>query len=145
MSAKHPSAGSTVGYSGKPLFEKLGLKPGVTCMPVLAPDHYPALVAGAIDVTYVTARSRSADVVHLFCRNRTVLDARINGALAKVRDGGMLWISWPKKSSPLFVDLTEDQLRDVVLPLQWVDVKVCAVDADWSGLKFFRRKGAPAT
>ena len=62
-------------------------------------------------------------------------------ALKYVDTGGMLWISWPKKSSSLFVDLTEDDLRDVVLKTNWVDVKVCAVDADWSGLKFLRRKG----
>ncbi len=52
----------------------------------------------------------------------------------------MLWVSWPKKSSALFVDLTEDGLREVILPSGWVDVKVCAVDADWSGLKFLKRK-----
>ncbi|MEO1172009.1 MAG: hypothetical protein AAFX94_08145, partial [Myxococcota bacterium] len=56
-----------------------------------------------------------------------------------VKEGGSFWVSWPKKSSPLFVDLTEDQLREVFLPLKWVDVKVCAVDADWSGLRFVRR------
>ena len=52
----------------------------------------------------------------------------------------MLWVSWPKESSALFKDLTEDQLRELILPLGWVDVKVCAVDADWSGLKFVRKK-----
>ena len=61
-------------------------------------------------------------------------------ALAAVRPGGMLWVSWPKKASPLFRDLTEDGLREILLPTGWVDVKVCAVSADWSGLKFLRRR-----
>ena len=78
--------------------------------------------------------------VHLFAKRRSDFERRIEGALGKVADGGMCWVSWPKKSSPLFIDLTEDQLREIVLPLDWVDVKVCAVDADWSGLKFVRRK-----
>ncbi|MEL7313284.1 MAG: DUF3052 domain-containing protein, partial [Pseudomonadota bacterium] len=76
------------------------------------------------------------------CPTRRALDNKIEQALTKVADGGMLWISWPKKSSPMFKDLTEDQLREVILPTGWVDVKVCAVDADWSGLKFVRRKKA---
>jgi hypothetical protein len=87
-----------------------------------------------------SARYRSADVVHLFCPDRATLNKKIDTALARVADGGFLWISWPKKSSSLYKDLTEGDLRDVVLPTGWVDVKVCAVDADWSGLKFMRRR-----
>lgn len=127
------------GYSGKPLYQKLGLKPSMTCLLLSAPDHYPELVDGVQDVRFFQ-RAKQADVVHLFCANRKSLNVKIQGALSKVKPGGMLWISWPKKSSPLFVDLTEGQLRDVVLPLNWVDVKVCAVDQDWSGLKFLKRK-----
>ena len=127
------------GYSGKPLWQKLGFKAGMRCLVLGAPTNYDALVAGAPEVRFMK-RSASADVVHLFCKRRSELDRRIEAALAKVADGGMCWLSWPKKSSPLFIDLTEDQLRDVVLPLGWVDVKVCAVDADWSGLKFMRRR-----
>jgi hypothetical protein len=59
-----------------------------------------------------------------------------------VRDGGTLWISWPKKSSPLFVDLTDNGIRDLVLPTGFVDVKVAAIDENWSGLKFLRRRAA---
>jgi len=130
---------ATHGYSGKPLFQKLGLKPGMRCQLIGAPSHYPELVAGVTGVRFMR-RAKSADVVHLFCPNRRSLDRRIGRALDCVVPGGMLWVSWPKKSSALFVDLTEDQLRDVILPLDWVDVKVCAVDADWSGLKFLERK-----
>ncbi len=129
----------THGYSGKPLYQKLGLAPGMRCWPVLAPEHYAELVAGATEVRFLR-RAADADVVHLFCRRRRDLDRNFERALARVVAGGMFWVSWPKKSSPLFVDLTEGQLRDVLLPTGWVDVKVCAVDADWSGLKFLRRR-----
>ncbi|MEM7765738.1 MAG: DUF3052 domain-containing protein [Pseudomonadota bacterium] len=132
-------AQTTAGYSGKPLFQKLGIKPGMRCKPILAPEHYPALIAGVEGAT-VSSRLRSADIVHLFCRTKSVLENQIDAALARVAPGGMLWISWPKKSSPLHKDLTEDDLRTIVLPHGWVDVKVCAVDNDWSGLKFLRRK-----
>lgn len=127
------------GYSGKPLFQKLGLKPGMTCLLVNAPENYDALVEGAQGVGFVQSGT-DADMVHLFCHDRDALETGCQSALASVATGGMVWISWPKKSSRLFVDLTEDGIRDIVLPTGWVDVKVCAVDADWSGLKFLRRR-----
>ena len=129
----------THGYSGKPLYQKLGLKPGMVCLTLGAPEHYPELVEGVEEVIFRTS-GKTADVVHLFCRKRADLDAKIEGALAKVAEGGMLWVSWPKKSSPMYQDLTEGDFRTVILPLGWVDVKVCAVDQDWSGLKFMRRR-----
>ncbi len=130
---------AAAGYSKKPLYQKLGLKPGMRCLVLNAPDHYAELTAGAEGVRFMK-RAKSADVVHLFCRRRSDLTRRIDSALARVAPGGMLWLSWPKKSSPLFKDLTEDELRRVILPTGWVDVKVCAVDHDWSGLKFLRRR-----
>ena len=130
---------ATHGYSGKPLFEKIGLKPGMQCLPLNPPNHFEDLMAGAEGVTFLDAPAE-ADVVHLFCTDRATLDAQFEAALSHVAQGGMLWVSWPKKSSPLFQDLTEDGLRDVLLPTGWADVKVCAVDPDWSGLKFLRRK-----
>lgn len=129
------------GYSGKPLFQKLGLKPGMRCQVFDAPPQYAALVAGASGVRFMT-RARSADVVHLFCRNRAALQKRLDKALACVTPGGMLWVSWPKKSSSLYIDLTEGDLREQILPRNWVDVKVCAVDQDWSALKFLRRRAS---
>jgi hypothetical protein len=130
---------ATHGYSGKPLFQKLGLKPGMVCLVVNGPDNYAALVAGAEGVRF-RKRAAEADVVHLFCRNRADLRARAGAALSKVASGGALWVSWYKKASPHFTDLTEDDLRAHLLPTGWVDVKVCAVDGDWSGLKFLQRK-----
>ncbi|MEM6639831.1 MAG: DUF3052 domain-containing protein [Pseudomonadota bacterium] len=109
------------------------------CVPISPPEHYAALVAGAEGVRFQKS-STQADVVHLFCRRRADLERRYARALASLVEGGMLWVSWPKKSSDLFKDLTEDDIRRILLPTGWVDVKVCAVDADWSGLKFLRRR-----
>ncbi|MEZ5997602.1 MAG: hypothetical protein R3B98_02785 [Hyphomonas sp.] len=127
------------GYSGKPLWQKLGLKPGLTCLPVNPPDHFEELMDGAEGVTFLK-RKAPADVVHLFCLNRAALEKQMPAILDRIKPGGMLWVSWPKKSSPLYKDLTEDDLRTIILPTGWVDVKVCAVDGDWSGLKFLKRK-----
>ena len=129
----------THGYSGKPLYQKLGLKPGLRYLAVNPPGHIASLLEGAEGVAFLHSPGL-ADIVHLFCPDRTTLDAQGPAALTLVAEKGMLWISWPKKSSRLFRDLTEDGLREVMLPTGWVDVKVCAVDQDWSGLKFLRRK-----
>lgn len=130
---------TTHGYSGKPLYQKLGLKPGMTCLTIKPPPQYAELVEGAEGVRFLK-RAAPADIVHIFCRRRRNVAPLFERALASVNEGGMIWVSWPKKSSPLYVDLTEQDFRDHVLPRGWVDVKVCAVDADWSGLKFLKRK-----
>ena len=128
----------THGYSGKPLWQKLGIKQGMRLLTINPPDHYAGLIEGADE--FITVSEPPADMVHVFCPDRASLERDILTALNGVSPGGMLWVSWPKKASKLFRDLTEDQLREVILPTGWVDVKVCAVDADWSGLKFLRRK-----
>ncbi|MEL7540495.1 MAG: hypothetical protein AAGJ51_06295 [Pseudomonadota bacterium] len=127
------------GYSGKPLYQKLGLKPGLRCLTIQPPSHYQDLVRGVEDVKFFT-RAAPVDVVHVFCRRRLDVAPLFDRALRSVVEDGMIWVSWPKKSSPLYLDLTEQDFRDHILPLGWVDVKVCAVDGDWSGLKFLRRK-----
>ena len=127
------------GYSGKPLYQKLGLKPGMQCWPVFPPAHYSDLVKGADGVQFLK-RAAAADIVHLFCAERRVLERNIDRALERLSPGGMLWVSWPKKSSSIYKGLSEGHLREIILPRGWVDVKVCAVDADWSALKFLRRK-----
>ena len=129
----------THGYSGKPLYEKLGLKPGMTCLPIRPPPEYPEFVQGALGVRFIK-RAAPSECVHVFCRRKRHVPPLFSRALRSVTEGGMIWMSWPKKSSALFKDLTEQDLRDHILPLGWVDVKVCAVDADWSGLKFLKRK-----
>jgi hypothetical protein len=129
-----------VGYSGKPLIQKLGLKEGQILKPVGAPEGHADWIEPLPPGAVVDAAAGQADLVHLFVRDRADLERGAAPALAAVRPGGMLWVSWPKKSSPLFRDLTEDGLREVLLPTGWVDVKVCAVSADWSGLKFLKRR-----
>ncbi|MEO0449963.1 MAG: DUF3052 domain-containing protein [Pseudomonadota bacterium] len=131
--------GQTHGYSGKPLFQKLGLKPGMTCLTLKAPDHLPDLLRGVEGVRFIR-RAAPADAVLVFCRVKREVTPLTTRALDAVKAGGMIWVAWPKKSSSLYKDLTEQDFRDQVLPLGWVDVKVCAIDADWSGLKFLKRK-----
>ncbi len=126
-------------YSGKPLYQKLGLKPGMTCLPLKAPPHYLDLLRGAEQVRFLK-RAAPSDLVHLFCQRKRDVAPLFDRALKAVKPGGMIWGSWPKKSSPLYLDLTEQDFRDHILPMGWVDVKVCSVDADWSGLKFLKRK-----
>lgn len=128
------------GYSGKTLASKLGVKDETALKVIGAPPHYESLIAplppeaGFVDVI------ESADIVHLFVASRAELEAQTDGLVPRLKTGAALWVSWPKKTSPAFVDLTEDGVRAAVLPTGLVDVKVCAVDADWSALKFLRRK-----
>lgn len=141
-------SGTTAGYSGRPLHAKLGMKDGMRCLAIGAPDDYAELLAGAPDVELALRRRappprRRFDLVHLFVRREADLAQRHAAALEAVAEGGMLWISWPKKSAPAFVDLTEDGVRATVLETGWVDVKVCAVDGTWSALKFLRRRQPP--
>ena len=132
----------TAGYSGKPLAQKLGLKDGMQAAVIAAPEQYDALI-GAFPVTHVPASDRLEGdwaFLHLFCRETADLEAGLAPVFAHLAEGGMIWVSWPKKSSKLWRDMTEDDVRRVALPMGLVDVKVCAVDADWSGLKLMRRK-----
>ena len=130
-----------VGYSGKPLIDKLGLKPGSVLCAIGAPSHYRDLVEPLPEGAKVkTALDAKASIVHLFVADTVALKAKVKATVAALPPGAALWISWPKKTSSRFVDLTEDGIRKLVLPTGLVDVKVAAVDEDWSGLKFLRRK-----
>jgi hypothetical protein len=131
----------TFGYSGKSLAAKLGIKPGQRLLAVDAPAHYAELVAplpeGASLVLGSWGRSEvGAEIVHAFFPTRAALAAHLADLVSLPAPRGMIWVSWPKKSSSLFRDLTDNIVRALVLPSGWVDVKVAAVDADWSGLKF---------
>ena len=128
------------GYSGKLLADKLGVREGMLVAVVGAPRGYASVLAPAPrGVRIVTRLSPRADLVLGFAQWRRELEKRIVGFNRSLRDDAALWISWPKKSSGYPTDLGEDVLREVILPLGLVDVKVCAVDATWSGLKFVRR------
>lgn len=135
-------AKSVAGYSGKPLIEKLGFKPGSNAIAVNAPADYAELTDGAaIKSVARLPKSGAYDFMHVFVKDEAALAALSPKLEARLADGGMIWMSWPKKTSPLFKDLTEDGIRKLILPGgKLVDVKVCAVDADWSGLKLLRRK-----
>jgi hypothetical protein len=131
----------STGYSGTPLAQKLGIAPGARVCALQAPGDYRQLVApwpaGAGLVERADAR---CDVVHLFVRGRVVLRREATRLRKIMRDDAALWVSWPKRASRVPSDVSEDVVRELALPLGWVDVKVCAVDATWSGLKLVVRR-----
>lgn len=129
------------GYSGTPLPKKLGIKDGHVVAALDAPPHLSDLLVPLPDDVVVRASARGRpDVSLVFCATRRALDRRRAQLWTLAFPDRSVWVCWPKKSSGLFVDLTEDQVREVVLPDGLVDVKVCAVDDDWSGLKVMVRK-----
>ncbi len=134
--ARPPSGG----YSGKSLAVKLGLKPGDVVRLINPPAHFARLLKPLPVGVRLLAEVPEPDVVHAFFVRAADLEAAASSLVVMPRVGGSIWVSWPKKTSPSFVDLTEDRVRDFMLPTGWVDVKVCAVDADWSALKFLRRR-----
>jgi hypothetical protein len=128
----------TVGYSGTPLWKKLGFKPGMKVCALHAPQHYLELIDGPNDWVMVT-NIADADAIHLFIT--VIAEVKAIGALSKhFPPAVMLWVSWPKKTSVLSTGLSEDDIRAAALACGLVDIKVCAVDEDWSGLKLTRRK-----
>ncbi len=136
---------SDAGYSGTPLGRKLGLKDGQHALLLEVPSGLDAISGFAGFRTFETAigtmAARDIDYAHVFETQRSVLEELAPMLAARLKPDGMLWVSWPKKASKRTTTLTEDVLRDIFLPLGLVDVKVCAVDAVWSGLKFvFRRE-----
>jgi hypothetical protein len=129
------------GYSGTPLLKKLGIKPGHTLCVVGAPASYQQKVLGRLPTGVTVKRAPKAplDVIHFFTSKRANLEERFARLAAVLAPDGMIWISWPKKTSGVVSDVSEDIVRQVGLDAGLVDVKVCAVDDTWSGLKFVRR------
>lgn len=129
------------GYSGTPLAAKLGIKAGAAVVTIDAPVDYRVLLAPVpADVTFGSKVSTKTDVVHLFVKSRRELERALPVLLKAIRSDAAIWASWPKKAAKTETDITEQTIRDVALPLGLVDVKVCAVDATWSGLKLVIRK-----
>ena len=129
------------GYSGTPLAKKLGIKPGMIVHVVNAPGDYTALVDPfPQDVVISSKPERELDLVHVFTKRRSELAASLKALQKKIKQNGIIWVSWPKKSSGVPSEVTEDAVRQTALPLGLVDVKVCAVDEIWSGLKLVIRK-----
>lgn len=135
------------GYSGTPLAQKLGLKDGQRALFIDLPASLDELATAR---NFVETRRISADqlddaapgydIIHIFTSVRAVLEALVQRLMDLIARDGMIWVSWPKKAAKVATDITEDVIRAVVLPLGLVDVKVCAVDATWSGLKLVIRK-----
>jgi hypothetical protein len=139
---------STVaGYSGTPLAQKLGLKDGFRALfidlPVSLADLTTARAfaeSSRIAVDQLGDAQQGYNFVHLFTASRGVLEKLAQPLMALIARDGMIWVSWPKRASKVPTDITEDTIRAVALPIGLVDVKVCAVDETWSGLKLVIRK-----
>ena len=131
----------SAGYSGTPLVRKLGIKPGMRCAVVDAPAHYWELLADRpSDLRVVDASGGDVDFVHLFVREQAGLRDRLRELRDGIAQDGMIWVSWPKKTARVPTDVTEEAVRQAALSVGLVDVKVCAVDDVWSGLKLVIRR-----
>ena len=132
---------ATPGYSGTPLARKLGIVAGSRVAPLHAPDDYLDWLAPLPEgVAFAPRATKGTDLVHLFVDRRAELGRRLGELRRTLRDDATLWVSWPKKASAVPTDITEDVIRELALPLGFVDVKVCAVSEVWSGLKLVVRK-----
>lgn len=131
----------TAGYSGTPLAKKLGIKEGMTVVTVNAPDNYLALLDPLPDGVSVADKPQSsADILHIFTNTRDGLFRGLADAKGLIKQNGSIWVSWYKKAAKLPTEITEDTVREAAFPLGLVDVKVCAVDEKWSGLKLVIRR-----
>ena len=130
----------SAGYSQRSLAQKLGIKAGWTIAVLNAPENYLELLAGLPDgVTIHSELSSDLPLIHFFCTKQKELEASFPAMRAALLQNGMVWISWPKKSAKVPTDLDENIIRNLGLASGLVDVKVAAVDAVWSGLKFVIR------
>jgi hypothetical protein len=129
------------GYSGTALAAKLGIKPGIELHVVNAPEDYRELVAPLPDgVRFVSKLSSTVDIVHVFSTRKSELLSVLRMCRERLDPTAVVWVSWPKKAAKVPTDITEDTIREVALPLGFVDIKVCAVSDIWSGLKLVVRK-----
>jgi hypothetical protein len=129
------------GYSNTPLAKKLGIKEGFSVLLVNAPAQYRALLAPLPAlVRFKSTADSSTNLVHAFASERSALARLLPTLRKKLSHETAIWVSWPKKSSKVATDITEDTIRAIALPLGFVDIKVCAVTEVWSGLKLVVRK-----
>lgn len=132
---------ASAGYSGTPLAKKLGFKPSSHVFLLDPPQDYRALVEPLPDgLVFDRTATTKTDIAHIFVTRREVLAKRLVALRQSLRADCVLWVSWPKKSSQVPTTVTEDTIRELALPLGFVDVKVCAVDEVWSGLKLVVRR-----
>jgi hypothetical protein len=135
---RRPDAVSPMaGISGKPIVQKLGIKPGFRIFVGRAPAAYDDIVGKLPDGVTIVGRLKSPlDMVHLFARQTAGLAEKLRGSRDAIAPDGMVWVSWPKKASGVATDLSDVVVRDAGLAVGLVDIKVCAIDEIWSGLKF---------
>lgn len=135
------STPSGAGYSGTPLAKKLGIKQDISVAAINAPENYRDLLGPLPDgVLFSGSSEPDADLVHFFTNSRDELARGLSKYKGLIKSNGAIWVSWYKKAARLPTEITEDVVRDVALPLGLVDVKVCAVDDKWSGLKLVIRR-----
>lgn len=128
-------------YSGTPLATKLGIKEGCRLWAKNPPrDYLKWLAPLPPEVTILSRAGKNLDLAHIFVKSRGELRAGLHSTMASIKQVGAIWVSWPKKAAKIPTDITEDVIRELALPLGLVDIKVCAVDETWSGLKLVIRK-----
>jgi tetrahydromethanopterin S-methyltransferase subunit B len=127
------------GYSANPLAKKLGILPGCRLYLAGAPAGYVETL-GAVKIEYADALSDSVDIAHVFTWERAQLERVLRECRRSLDPSAVVWISWPKKSAKIKTDVSENTVRELALPLGFVDIKVCAIDPIWSGLKLVVRK-----
>jgi hypothetical protein len=131
----------TAGYSGTPLAQKLGIKPAMRVWWLGLPDPiWSQIERDAPPFERLESPEPPLDLAHIFVTGCAALDCELRMLLPLIARDGMIWVSWPKKASRVPTDITEDVIREIALPLHLVDVKVCAVDETWSGLKLVIRR-----
>jgi hypothetical protein len=131
----------SAGYSGTTLAKKLGIKDGMRLTALNAPEGYESWLEGLPSKASISTRvTAPAAAVHLFETKQSSLARQLTSLRAKLQQDGFVWVSWPKRTSGVATDITEDVIRDVALPLGFVDIKVCAVSDVWSGLKLVIRR-----
>lgn len=131
----------TAGYSSTPLADKLGFKPGMRAFIADMPADVRAEIAlDSLGLELLAAPGAGIDAAHVFVTERARLDCELTALRQLIAPSGFVWVSWPKKAAKVETDITEDVIREIALPLGLVDVKVCAVDEVWSGLKLMIRK-----
>ncbi|MDB5679966.1 hypothetical protein [Sphingomonas bacterium] len=130
----------TAGYSGTPLAKKLGLKPGMRVWFDAMPGSVRAEIGLDGELIEETGAVAGLHAAHIFATERAELERLLADLRNLIQPAGQIWVSWPKKASKVPTDITEDTIRELCLPIGLVDVKVCAVDEIWSGLKLVIRK-----
>ena len=129
------------GYSGTPLARKLGFKEGSTVLAINPPGNYRKLLEPIpVGVQFVGRVSSTTDLVHLFTTRKAELQKTLTSLRTRIRPDAAIWVSWPKRTAKVPTDIIEDTIREVAIPMGYVDIKVAAFDEVWSALKLVIRK-----